>query len=122
MVVAQFHGPRVEIEEHHRGEPGEPLVPIDESVIPHDRVQKRRRFQLKRRIGIGAEGARLGTSNCRVKQTDVSDRAGAKPADQSKEIVEVEEFDFAAQTEPSRSSTSPHRSIMRSAMPSTRAA
>ena len=46
-VIVQIRDMAVQIQEDHRGQPGQPLVAVCDSVVASDRVQERRRLELE---------------------------------------------------------------------------
>ena len=62
----------VEDAEDPRGGPGQPLVPIDEGVVPDQRVQQDGRFVLERRVGVFAEDRDLRTPGGRGEKAGIA--------------------------------------------------
>jgi hypothetical protein len=72
-------------------------------------------------VGVLAEGRRSRPHSGGVQQAHVSYRAGLRGSNETEEVVEVEVLDVA-RTVPRRWSTSPHLSVDRAELASTRAA
>jgi hypothetical protein len=85
----------VDLEEDRDREPAEPLVAIDEGMIPDDGLQKSSRLEPHRRIGIFAPDGGLRSRYGRGEQADVANWwwFAQQESRQVDEIVEVEELD-----------------------------
>ena len=103
----------VEVAEHRGGEPRQTLGPIDEWMVVHQRVEESSGLEDDGRIGLFAEGARSRSVECGVEEPEVAHRADAESSDHRHGVIEVQELHLAHAL-PSRSSTSPHRSTIRS--------
>ena len=111
----------VELEEHGRAQPTQPLVAVDERMIVHDRLQQGSRLRPDIRVRIISEQARPRTSDRRAEQTDVADRRGIteQRSCQVDDVLEVEVLDGFVHW-PSRSMASACTSKMRRAELATR--
>ena len=111
---------RVQIQEERSRQPGQAIVPVDQGVVSSKGLQQRRRLQREGGISILPEGRGRWPSRRRVEQADVANRTSLQSSDQNQEVLQVEIFDLV-HTLPRRSSTSPHLSIIRLELSSTRA-
>jgi hypothetical protein len=109
-----------EVEEHDGRQPCQPLVAVDQRMVPGEGVQQRGRLERERRIGILTEGTRARARDSGVEEAEVSHGAGAEGSHERQQVVEFEVLD-RRHTLPSRCSTSPQRSSIRSVLPRTRA-
>src|SRR5664280_2495462 len=105
VVVRGFEFDVVEPVEHHRREPADPLVAVDQGVVANQRFQKHGGLLVEVGIGVGAEHGGLGPMHRGVEQADVADRADAQILDQRQHVFQRQVLDHW----PSRSSRSAYR-------------
>src|SRR5580698_1572045 len=74
LVVGESEATSVHAVEGDGRRQGEPLVAVDERVIPGERVQERGGFCIGARISIFAKGSSLRPGKRRFQQSDVANR------------------------------------------------
>jgi hypothetical protein len=88
-------------------------------MIGDYRMQQSTGFEVESRIGVVTKRTGLGPQHCCVKESEVANGPHIEATHEMKKILQSEILDLG-HTEPSRSSTSPHRSIIRSVLAATR--
>ena len=77
VTLIRNESPAVEIVKHDHSEDCGPLVPIDERVVVHERMEERRRFGVNVGVGILPPDGLLWPKNGRLQESDVGEHAGA---------------------------------------------
>lgn len=81
FVIRRFERHRIQSIEDNNGEPTHPLVPIDQRMIPDERLQQNSSFSVYRFVGLFAKDCSGGPMRRRVEQAKITNRADTKVAD-----------------------------------------
>ncbi len=118
VVITKIDRLTVQIEKDCCRQPSQSLVAVDQGVVGHNRMQEGSPFEPDSRVGVVSESTRHGSGNGRVQETKFPHRPDTKTTHQAKKIFERQILD-CGHAEPSRSRTSPHRSLIRSVLSAT---